>query len=377
MKQTGCSLRGQCGSHSCRLLCRNCYKTDPTKFCNDFKAYSCNQNDKPPYVCNGCTLLNKCILSPKIYSAQKAHRRYQKELSESRRGVDMTPEELQHLDQIISPLVMLGQPLSHIFATHKDDIPVSRRTLYNYFDKRVFQAKNIDLPRKVRYKKRKKKDDSKRTREFKQEYRNRRTYKDFEHFMEAHPDFDVVEMDTVKGSSASGKCLLTLFFRKASFMVIILLPRCTQKAVINALDELEKTISLHTFRKSLPVILTDNGSEFKDVWRIENNADGKRRTYVFYCDPYMSNQKSRIEKNHEYIRYVIPKGRSMQKFTQDDISRMARMINSTSRDSLNGKTPFDLAELLLDKRIPASNGQYKIPPDHVVLKPVIVEHSNS
>ena len=49
--------------------------------------------------------------------------------------------------------------------------------------------------------------------------------------MEAHPDLDVVEMDTVKGTRESGKCLLTLLFRSCSFMIIILLPNCTQKAV--------------------------------------------------------------------------------------------------------------------------------------------------
>jgi len=74
----------------------------------------------------------------------------------------------------------------------------------------------------------------------------------------------------------------------------------------------------------------------------------------------MSNQKGRIEKNHEYIRYVIPKGKTMQNFTQEDMCKLASHINSTARDSLNGRTPFDLAELLLDKRIPALSGLYKV-----------------
>lgn len=68
----------------------------------------------------------------------------------------MTPEELHELNDLISPLILKGQPLSHIFAVHADEIPVCRRTLYNYLDQRVFQARNIDLPRRVRYKKRKK-----------------------------------------------------------------------------------------------------------------------------------------------------------------------------------------------------------------------------
>ena len=193
--------------------------------------------------------------------------------------------------------------------------------------------------------------------------------------MEAHPDTDVVEMDTVKGSREKGKCLLTLLFRSCSFMIIILLPDCTQKSVIKAIDDLCETIGIRTFKKYFPVILTDNGSEFKNPWEIEKNEAGTHRTYVFYCDPYVSNQKGRLEKNHEYIRYIIPKGRSMYKYTQEDINLMASHINSTARDSLNGASPFDLADLLLDKKIPLLTGQHKVSPDNVVLKPVLIENS--
>lgn len=157
-------------------------------------------------------------------------------------------------------------------------------------------------------------------------------------------------------------------------MKVILLPACTQDCVINAINELTDTIGLRLFRKYFGVILTDNGSEFKNPWDIETTPDGKHRTYVFYCDPYVSNQKGRLEKNHEYIRYVIPKGRSMQRYTQGDINHMASHINSTARDSLNGATPFDLADLLLDKRIPILTGQYKVSPDSVMLKSALIEH---
>ena len=87
--------------------------------------------------------------------------------------------------------------------------------------------------------------------------------------MEAHPDLDVVEMDTVKGGNASGKCRLTLLFRSCNFMLVILLSRCTQDCVIHAINELSNTLGLRTFRKYFPVILTDNGSEFKNPYDIE------------------------------------------------------------------------------------------------------------
>ena len=56
---------------------------------------------------------------------------------------------------------------------------------------------------------------------------------------------------------------------------------------------------------------------------------------------------------------------------------MTSHINSTARDSLNGTTPFDLATLLLDKRIPSLAGQVRIPADDVCLKPSLIEDNVS
>lgn len=351
------------------------YVSDSAYRCKDYDPHDCPRLDKPPYVCNGCDVI-KCSKAKYNYSAQKAQHAYEKTLSESRQGINMTPEELRELNDLISPLILKGQPLSHIFAVHADEIPVCRRTLYNYLDQRIFQARNIDLPRRVRYKKRKKRSEP-RVRNIEQVYRNKRTYKDFEKFMEGYPDTSVVEMDTVKGSRAVGKCLLTLLFRNCNFMIIILLPACTQACVINAINDLTDAITLRLFRKYFSVILTDNGSEFKNPWDIEKTPDGKHRTYVFYCDPYVSNQKAKLEKNHEYIRYVIPKGRSMNRYTQDDINLMASHINSTARDGMNCASPFDLAELLLDKRIPLLVGQHRINPDSVMLRPELIDRPSA
>lgn len=369
-----CTERHVCGNSKCKYACRYCYKKNPISHCIFYLPWNCSKTGKPPYVCNSCDRYRTCKLGRYHYSAVKAQAKYEKTLSKSREGINMTLEELQELNDLISPLILKGQPLGHIFAVHADEIPVCRRTLYNYLDQRVFQARNIDLPRRVRYKKRKKKSAPKESKNLKQVYRNKRTFVDFKRFMEAHPDLDVVEMDTVKGGRGKGKCLLTFLFRSCSFMIVILLPDCTQRSVIKAINDLTKVLGIRTFKKYFPVILTDNGSEFKNPWDIEKTESGTHRTYVFYCDPYVSNQKGRLEKNHEYIRYVIPKGRSMYKYTQEDINLMTSHINSTARDSLNGATPFDLAALLLDKKIPALAGQFKVSPDEVMLKPELMEH---
>ncbi len=363
--------------HKGRIRCRakSCQGCNYMKVrsCEYAIPFRCDKPSHPPYVCNACDRVNRCPLPHRVYDAALAQKQYEKLLVSSREGINLTKEELKDLNDLISPLILSGQPLSHIFAVHADEIPVCRRTLYNYLDQRIFQARNIDLPRRVRYKKRKK-SVTPRKKGIQQAYRSKRTYVDFQRYMEAHPDVDVVEMDTVKGGRASGKCLLTLLFRSCSFMIIILLKRCTQGEVTQAINILTDTLGLRLFRKYFSVILTDNGAEFKDPWSIETTENGKHRSYVFYCDPYVSNQKARLEKNHEYIRYVIPKGRSMHSLTQADVNLLASHINSTARDSLNGACPFDLAELLLDKKIPALTGQTRVSPDNVLLKPALLIH---
>lgn len=363
-----CNKQHMCGSSSCKRKCKQCNVLRYHHQCPDINPFTCDLPFKPPYVCNGCNEKNTCHLEKHYYHAARAHAEYEATLSASRQGINMTPEELAELDDFISPLIKKGQPLSHIFAVHADDIPVCRRTLYNYLDQRVFAARNIDLHRRVRYKKRRnnRKPDS---RHLNQIYRNKRTYKDFEFYMEHHPDASVVELDTVKGTRESGKCLMTLLFRSCNFMIIILLPKCNQESVINAINGLYDAISPSLFRKYFEVILTDNGPEFKDPWDIEKDSKNRRRCYVFYCDPYSSSQKGKLEKNHEYIRYVIPKGKSMQGYTQEDINKLASHINSTARESLNGATPFALAKILIDKRIPVLTGQFEVSPDDVMLKP--------
>lgn len=137
-------------------------------------------------------------------------------------------------------------------------------------------------------------------------------------------------------------------------------------------NRLEKALGTALFLKTFPVILTDNGSEFLNPILLESGLDSFVRTNIYYCDPNSSYQKGMLEKNHEYIRYIIPKGKSFDDYTQDDITLMINHINSTARDSLNGRTPFELASLLLDPFVIESLGLKKIEHDDVTLKPSLL-----
>ncbi|MBP5413993.1 MAG: IS30 family transposase [Lachnospiraceae bacterium] len=323
----------------------------------------CPQLSKPPYICINCRRRNLCNYNQAYYHAQKAQKMYETELSESRKGIHLNEEELVRMDELFSPLLKNGQSLGHIFSSHSDEIPVCRRTVYNYIDSCMFEARNIDLPRKVRYKRRKQKVNKNND----YTYKEGRTYKDFQKLFEADPDMDYVEMDTVKGKREKGKCLLTMIFPKHDFMLIFLMESCTQACVLEVFERLWKALGSTVYMRLFHIILTDNGGEFRDPYSIENSEYGINRSKIFYCDPMASYQKPHIERNHEFIRQVIPKGRSFDEFTQQDMTKLQNHINSFSRDSLHGKCPLDSAKSFIGPKASMLLGIRKIKPDDIIL----------
>lgn len=130
-------------------------------------------------------------------------------------------------------------------------------------------------------------------------------------------------MDTIKGIKGR-KVLLTLIFRSFNFMIARLLPNKTSEA--------------------------------------------------YYCDANRSDQKAKVEKNHVYIRYIIPKGTSMDYYEQTDIDLMMSHINSTAREVLNFAIPYDMASIYLGMDSMKKLNLFKIQPDDIILKPYLINN---
>ena len=180
-------------------------------------------------------------------------------------------------------------------------------------------------------------------------------------------------MDTVEGIKG-GKVLLTMIFRNFNFMIARLLPNKTSEAVKKELDNIEKIIGTELFKRIFKCILTDNGGEFQRPDELETSVDGSKRCWIFYCDANRSDQKAKVEKNHEYIRYIIPKGTSMDNYNQSDIDLMMSHINSTAREVLNFAIPFDMANIYLGVDTLKKLNISKIPPDNIILKPRLINN---
>ncbi|CVK19294.1 IS30 family transposase [Sporomusa sphaeroides] len=372
-----CQLRFLCDKKDCVKLCKTCYdpsrEADCHEICPDYAATVCSKIQKAPYVCNACSKVKRCSLQHAFYSAQQADEAAQDLLVSCRSGINQSPADIALLNDLISPLLKQGQSLAHIYAHHGHEIPCCRRTLYNYIDQGVFTARNIDLRRRVRYQCKERKKAT-RVSLSAREFCINRTYDDFCALLKKAPSSLVVEMDTVEGGRGNSKqAFLTLFFRNCSLMLIFVIPEKTQECVIEVFDTLSEKLGIQIFQELFPLILTDNGTEFQNPQRLECDRHGVSRTSIFYCNPNSSWQKGMLEKNHEYLRYVIPKGQSLDTYNQRDATRLMNHINSEARDSLNGCTPFRLSLLLLNPKLHELLKLVAIPPDEVTLKPSLLK----
>lgn len=378
-KYAPCRIHNRCvNRHECqrRYLCHdkpNCTKRCSTcnlcnELCEDYQEQFCYKLYEPPYVCNGCTEEHQCVLRKKYYLHSKAHEAYREMLVESRAGANITEGELLVLDEIVSPLIMRGQSVHHIITHNPDQFEVSEKSIYRYVAGGLLKARNIDMPRVCRIKPRKSKPVEHKV---DSGCRIGRTYSEFLSFVETS-GAPAVEMDSVIGR-IGGKVLLTMMFKSCDLMVAFIRERNTSQSVIDVFNWMYELLGAHRFKALFPVILTDNGSEFSNPKALEYDAQGNRRTRLYYCDPCASFQKPNVELNHEFIRKILPKSRSFDDLAESDISLMMSHINSYSREKLNDKSPFDTFGFLYGYDVLEKLGIGRIPANEILLKPSLLK----
>ncbi len=259
-----------------------------------------------------------------IYDAEHAHFKAHNVISESRSGLCVSEEEIARLNAVISPLVNQGQSIHQIYINHENKLICSEKTIYNYIDACLFDVRNIDLPRKVKFRERYKKP------EFKVDKGCRigRNYQEYQKFKEKNPDLAEVQMDS--------------------------------------------------FDEVFPYILTDNGSEFSNPKAIEyrdyvKTGGTMHRTNIFYCDAGCPYQKGACEVNHELIRRVIPKETNMDNLTQQDIFLMMNHVNSYKRKKLNNRSPYETFSFLHGEDVLGALGCRPVAAKDIMLKPALLK----
>ena len=223
-------------------------------------------------------------------------------------------------------------------SLYEDSEMVCVKTLYNYVDSMLLALRNIDLPLKVRRRKRR--------RNVKENLKHLgRSIDERPNEIASRNEFGHWEIDTVIGSKSKGdNVVLTLVERLTRKYIAIKIDGKTASAVSAAMQSLQKYYG-DKFSQIFKTITSDNGSEFADLAELENNTTTK----VYFAHPYSSWERGSNERHNGLLRRMVPKGKRIDKYTSDDILFTADWCNLLPRKILEYKTPDDLFENELDK----------------------------
>ena len=175
------------------------------------------------------------------------------------------------------------------------------------------------------------------------------------------------QLDTVIGRQTESKVLMTFLLVETNFMIIRLLDKKDVEHVDNEFTKIKIDLGIDLYSRFINIILTDNGIEFYDPHHMEYNLDnGEKISSVYYCHPNSPQEKSELEKNHEYIRYVLPKKTSFESLTEKKVKLLEDNINNIPRDILGNETPYNLTKEKYPELIEKFGSNY-IQPDEVSL----------
>ena len=343
-----------------------------TNMCKIFQPISCKDRDRNIGVCNNCSKLKNCNLDKYFYLADKAHEKYRYTLTDSRKGVNLNSSELIELAHIICPLIKKGQSIFTILNNHPE-IKFCEKTIYNYIEMGLFKdwgITNISLKRKV--KRISKKKTVLKKRKEPTNYTGR-TYTDYLEYKIKNPNITTTEMDTVYNNQL-GPYIQTFIFENTSFMIGILHKNKTADSMSETLSNFQDILSAKEYENLFSVLLTDRGSEFAKPQQFEINMDtGEIRSKIFYCDPMQSSQKPHVENNHIFIREILPNGQDWSYLTQEKLDLMFSHINSTPRENLGNKTPYEIFTFIYGKELADKLNIQQISKDEVNTTPRLLK----
>lgn len=153
------------------------------------------------------------------------------------------------------------------------------------------------------------------------------------------------EIDTVVGHKAGKESVvLTLVEKKTDYYIAIKIPGKDSVSVKTAMEVLRKEYGEKNFSKVFKTITADNGTEFENLKSLEEWG-----VQIYFAHPYSSWERAQNERHNRLLRRYIPKGVSIENYTDEQILWFADEMNDMPRRQLGYSTPAELFEEFLDQ----------------------------
>lgn len=355
-------------------------KVNKSTISREIKTHSYHKGIKPlkcknktkTGLCNGCPITSRCEGLKTYYNYDFAQQSSSYIRTRSRYHSYIDRKYLKYVDNIFKEGVSLGHSIHHIYVSNSSlELVCSERTIRRWIYDGLLSVKPHELHRYVRYKHNSKKENFeaktlKNARVF-----EGRTYKDYKKYLKEHPKASIVQYDSVIGKRSDKKAILTIMFVKEDFQIGRVIRSSNPIDVQKELSLLFNKFNKEEIKDMFEANLTDNGVEFSYFSDIEIDNDGEKVCSTFFANAYRATDKSKCERNHQFIRYVLPKSTSLNWITQEYLDELFSNINSYVRKSKGDKTPYELFVKRFGEGAAKRLGIRQIPKEKVRLKPVI------
>lgn len=325
-------------------------------------------------ICNFCGKRAYCRLEKRFYDYEDANRESRKKRSETRSGTRIPSECLAELDSLSQQIKDTGS-IHHVFVANgwAGEICCERR-LRRLVYSGALSVKPHELRRYVRFKRELPKSQ-KAKRIIIRDVRALigRTYGDFLAYTAAHKRAMITQYDSVVGKRDDRTAILTITFPRFNLQIGRLIAKGDPSSAKRAIVAVMSRLIAAGFPDAFEACLCDNGTEFATFYEIEGYAKsaGAAKCRAFYARPYRSNDKAECERNHEFVRYVFPKGKSLDGLTQESVDSAFDNINSLVRAGKGNRTPSEAAERVFGEGFLKALGVQKIDKKKVRLTSLI------
>lgn len=286
----------------------------------------------------------------KIYSAARAQGDYENKRKNAGRKSAISKDK--KLKQFIEDKIKIEKWSPEEIAGYikknnlKFEIQPSFQEIYYWIETKQLNIKSEDLTHKSKLKNKEKKEEKvKKGPKHEEKSIHKRPEE-----IDRNETFGHWELDCVEGNKESKKTYLTILERKTKKYIVIPMKEHTNKCVREAINGLEEIYGKY-FKEIFKSMTTDNGHEFLNYDRIERSKYDRRRkrTKVYYTDPYSSWQKGMNENCNGILRRFIPKGTDLNTISEYKLETILQKINGKPRKILNFTSADELFNIEINK----------------------------
>lgn len=268
----------------------------------------------------------------KVYSAAVAQGKYEYSKKQAGRKCKLSRGLKQFIEDKILQEKWSPEEVAGYIKVNKIKFAIqpSFQLIYYWIEKGKLNIKPIDLVHKAKLKPREKEEEKEKYPKHEEKSIHKRPKE-----IDENKEFGHWELDCVEGTKETKKTYMTLLERLTKKYIVIEMKEHTNRCVMEAINVLEEKYGKN-FKKIFKTMTTDNGHEFLNYDNIERSKYDRRRkrTKVYYTDPYSSWQKGMNENCNGILRRFIPKGTDLNKITKEKLDKILQKINGKPRKIL-------------------------------------------